>query len=295
MPANKNLLDTIRKLASGEIAGKVKIGSVDEQLLRDLTLMNARYKDSAAYLGRHGATSRQIKDGWSEEHLADAYRELLNSTGTRGIPNFPGREAQEAIILPNKGRSLFAPVNPSTQGEINISTLFAPENKKVLSHLDSLLASREVGKLSSMSQDHRAISAGVPKSTQRSPISAVEKQAVIEEMIERLMGGVKTAAPFAVAGAGAGLGMAPGETYPSELPLPHDPPLEHPVIDPVDMLVPASFVPGVLGKLFSVVGNTAMSLGAEAFTDMLNQPSEPYPSHVMPPWGGLLDDQLWSQ
>ena len=143
MPASKYLLDTIRKLAKEEITGNRKVGQVSNSLLQDLALMNARYKDPSAFLGHHGATSR-IKDGWSLEEIAEAYRKMLDSEKTRAIPNFPDRRSSEALILPDNPRSLFSPINPGRIGSVNLSTIFSTENKKLLSHFEELLASREV-------------------------------------------------------------------------------------------------------------------------------------------------------
>jgi hypothetical protein len=271
MPASKNILDTIRKLANREISGNVKIGELPEPLLRDLAQMNARYRDPAAFLGYHGATSRNIKDKGSLERTADAYRKLLDSEKTQAIPNFPGRRTSEALLLPDSPKSLFAPVGPGNAGEINISTIIDPENKKVLSHLEQLLASREVGKLSSMSRDHRAISAGVP-STQRRPISAVEEQAAIEELISLITGKVKTVAPVAATGGLLGMMGQVGEAA-AAAPEPEyqwaqwddawgsDPPLESPVVDPIDMMLAPIGAATWLGKAAAVAAEPAISIG----------------------------------
>ena len=140
--------------------------------------------------------------------------------------------------------------------------------------------------MSSMSQDHRTISAGVPRSAQPNPISAVEEQAALHSLIDQLKGGVKTVAPIAASGGLLGLLAGPGEASASVPEQPQqwaqwddawgaDPPLEKPTVDPIDMLI------APLGAASWPARATAPAVEAA-----LGYAGEKLP--------GLLDDYFWN-
>jgi hypothetical protein len=140
-----------------------------------------------------------------------------------------------------------------------------------------------------MSRDHRAISAGVPN-PQLHPISAVEEQAALHDLINQLKGGVKAAAPVAATGGLLGLMAAPEEAGASvpERPEPQwaqwdeawgaDPPLEHPIVDPIDMLVAPLGATTWMGKAAAAAAEPALSLGMHHGGEALQ---------------GLLDEYFW--
>lgn len=244
--------------------GSVYAGTLPEQAMRDLSRINPSFIDDAATISNHGIFSRFDKDGWSPERIADAYASLLNSGSTRGVPNFQGfnRSAKEALWLPDDPMSIFAPTVPARRGGANIVTMYEPETKKVLSHLENFdWPSGE--RHTSISGLHRTLSAGVPSSQQRR-LSAVEGHDGINDIDSKNK--VKALLPY-VFGGSLAAGMAPGDAQaapvPSGNPFPNgmsvwdalqaagvvtpDLPLEQPIFDPVDNIIALLTGPAGMG------------------------------------------------
>lgn len=134
--ARPDLPDMVRKAVEGKAKGKLYAGTIESgRALRELASLNEQYGKPHISISEHGLVSRSRKDGWTPEMTAEAYARLINDEETRGIPNFPGRSARDALWLPvENGKSLFAPVVPERKG-MKAVTLYDPDTSKVERHL----------------------------------------------------------------------------------------------------------------------------------------------------------------
>ena len=191
MAVRNDLLAKIIEAIQSDMKGNVFAGKLPQKAFEDLSSLNPKFTEPNTVISNHGIFSRFDKDGWSPERIYDAYKNLMGSDATRGIPNFTGgnRAANEALWLPDSPVSILAPTIPTSRGGANIVTMYEPETEKVLSHLNSIgWPSGE--RPSSISGLHGALSAGVPSSQQRRH-SAVEDQPKLEDILGSIFEQVK--------------------------------------------------------------------------------------------------------
>lgn len=191
MAARNDLLAKIIEAIKSDMKGGIFAGRLPQRAFEELSSLNPKFTEPNTVISNHGIFSRFDKDGWSPERIYDSYKNLIGSDETRGIPNLGGgnRVAKEALWLPDYPVSILAPTIPTPRGGANIVTMYEPETKKVLSHLDSIgWPSGE--RPSSISGLHGALSAGVPSSQQRR-LSAVEGQPKLEDILGSIFDQVK--------------------------------------------------------------------------------------------------------
>ncbi|MDR1945867.1 MAG: hypothetical protein LBQ51_01690 [Desulfovibrio sp.] len=205
MAASKNLHNLVMEMIHGSRKmGMPKAGAVPEIAFDELQRRNQAYLDPDLLLSQHSILSRfqNPKDGWSEQRISDTIEALLNSSDTRAMPNFGGgnRFAREALIKPDSQAPLFAPVAPTKEGKVGLATIFETTPERV---------QFEIERLTGHQRGAPSLIRGLPSPGNRNDaasqleLSAVDVPSVYLDILNRLSGGVKTAAPFAVAGAGA--------------------------------------------------------------------------------------------
>lgn len=274
MAARPDLLEVIKALIHGSgKAGMPRVGSIPEAALNDLWLLNQKYTNPNFRLSEHGVVSRftNPKDGWSEERIADAISSLLNSTETRGLPNFSGgnRFAKEMLVAPDVPKPIVAPVYPA-RGDIGLVTIFEESPKRLIQELKKLKGVREGG-LSPSTVQPPQFGAGeallrnppLPAEaenavSQRLRLSAVESQSALEDIIRQLTKGVKAVAPIATAGGLVGM-LGADEAKAAPWQPSQEPGLETPWFDPVDMLTAPVGVAGAGAKALSAAATPFVS------------------------------------
>jgi hypothetical protein len=291
VPANKQVFDIVMEMIHGsKKMGMPQAGTISDEAFRGLHGYNQEIIDPGLRLSQHSIVSRfsNPNDGWSERRIADSIEEVLNSDKTRAMPNFGGgnRVAKEALIVPGRPLPLFAPVFPTREGQAGLATIFETSPERILF---------EIGRMTEHQRGAPSLIHGHHPQSPKDAVSQLELSAVdapsnLQEIINRLKGGVKTAAPVAATGglldmlAGSGKAVAPAPT-PQEPQWAQwndawgaDPPLEHPIVDPIDMLVAPLGATTALGKAAAATAEPAISLGMHYGGKALQ---------------GILDEYFW--
>ena len=151
----------------------LRAGKVQPQVFDDLAALNSKFTDPQYLLTeadiQHLFEQRMLGNKWDADRVVSTLEKLFGSQTARGIQNFPGRGAEEAVWHEQKPRGIFAPVVPGEDGEVRIYSLMDPSPNRVNSYLGKLgdssggrmsppstFASRERTPSDSVTQLHRA-------------------------------------------------------------------------------------------------------------------------------------------
>jgi hypothetical protein len=120
----------------------LRAGKVQPQVFEDLAGLNGGFKLPEYLLTeadiQHLFEQRMLGNNWDADRVVAALEKLTGSPTARGIQNFQGRGAKEAVWHEQKPRGIFAPVVPGEDGEVRIYSLMDPSPNRVNSYLNKL-------------------------------------------------------------------------------------------------------------------------------------------------------------
>ncbi|HIU18276.1 MAG TPA: hypothetical protein IAB01_07490 [Candidatus Avidesulfovibrio excrementigallinarum] len=288
-----DIVEVIRKALKQESLTDVEAGSLESTKAVRALLDSPEYHSNEGYFTLHGLTRRKEQDNWTEERIADAYKGIYDSPDTLLIPNVLGKNAAAKVALWNPSglgkRSWYGPVMPHKNG-FKVITVFNPKTSTVRRRLrergdweDGAVSEVSSVAFGSPGSSIHASTWDVPAPGQASsgPLSAVNPPLSEKKLNESAQSvnekGLNSKLPAVAGGALAGTTLSSDTAHATSLAAPRrfpadepgwvnpEPPLETPLVSPVDLVLAPAGVAKASGKVAAVAAEPFVAWGMSVF------------------------------